>query len=398
VSPLILLLSALAAPGDVTAVTLNGQQHSGILKVWDEQGLVLVDGSGSEERIATDQLQRVARAETAAAATVAPPVTITLVDGSVYHSPYFQIQQGSVRTGLGGPVPATALRSVRWKDLTGDALQQWQQIAERQHTTDAVVVQRPSGALDYVGGIVGDITDQHIQFEFNSQSVQLPRERAAGLVYSSTSRQFPRPRLRLRTTAGDQWNVDTLTVRQGRVQAQSQAGLEVTLSWEEVEQIEVMTAAFTHLSDLEPLRSEWQPYWSTAADATDPLFAPAKDTSLLSGPLLLRVERRPSTWQSFSKGLSLHSRSELEYLLKGKFRRLTAWAGLDPRLAHPGSVKLAMWADDRLVYEQVIEDADSAARIDVDLSGAQRLRLLVDYHDRQDLGDYLNLCDAKLWE
>ena len=100
--------------------------------------------------------------------------------------------------------------------------------------------------------------------------------------------------------------------------------------------------------------------------------------------------------KNFSKGISVHSRTEMTYRLDGDYRRLRGLAGMDPRSASRGFVKLEIFNGGTLIFSQEIGAADDPVVIDVDVTGTRRLRLVVDYADSWDLSDHLNVCELRL--
>ncbi len=61
-----------------------------------------------------------------------------------------------------------------------------------------------------------------------------------------------------------------------------------------------------------------------------------------------------------------------------------------------GHVQLVISADGKKLFDQPIAGSDGAVPIDLDVSGAKRLSILVDFGDGLDAGDYLNLADARI--
>ena len=73
-----------------------------------------------------------------------------------------------------------------------------------------------------------------------------------------------------------------------------------------------------------------------------------------------------------------------------------AHAGIDPRVRDGGDVKLVVMGDEKRLFDSVLEarrgrekPADRFARVN-------RLTILVDYGQDLDVGDYVNLGDARL--
>ena len=61
-----------------------------------------------------------------------------------------------------------------------------------------------------------------------------------------------------------------------------------------------------------------------------------------------------------------------------------------------GSVRLEISADRKTLFEGTISGKEPPAELDLDIAGAKRLSILVDYGDNASAGDYLNLGDARM--
>jgi hypothetical protein len=120
------------------------------------------------------------------------------------------------------------------------------------------------------------------------------------------------------------------------------------------------------------------------------LFQPQIDRGFFGAPLAI-------AGQSYTKGLALHSRTVMQYRLTRGFRRFAATAGLDSRFRATGNVTLAIHGDCEPLFSKDIVNTDAAIPIDFDLQGVRRLTVIVDFgDDMSDIGDYLNLCNARL--
>jgi hypothetical protein len=136
----------------------------------------------------------------------------------------------------------------------------------------------------------------------------------------------------------------------------------------------------TYLSDLEPEAYRHIPYltreWPYLLDRT------------VSGARLRAGNRL------YAKGIGMHSASRLTFPVGGTYRRFDAELAVDDETAGGGSVVFRVFADATEKYRSpVIRGGDPPAPISVDISGAQRLSLVVDHAERgdqQDRADWLN--------
>jgi hypothetical protein len=90
-----------------------------------------------------------------------------------------------------------------------------------------------------------------------------------------------------------------------------------------------------------------------------------------------------------------HANSEIVYRLDGKYRRFQAWAG--PDMATFGTMRFAVVVDGQERWKSgKMSRGDAPQHIDVDMSGAKELRLLVDDAGDNIMGDHADWADARL--
>jgi hypothetical protein len=102
----------------------------------------------------------------------------------------------------------------------------------------------------------------------------------------------------------------------------------------------------------------------------------------------------------YLKGLGMQSASRVSYSLGRRFRRFEADVGIDDAAGVRGSVVFRVYLDRapegessqwNLAYEsQVVRGGTPPVSIRVDVSGAERMALVVDFADRGDECDYAN--------
>jgi hypothetical protein len=163
-----------------------------------------------------------------------------------------------------------------------------------------------------------------------------------------------------------------------------------------------------YLSDMEAASTSWSPLVDlpSGLNLVDAYGEPRRDRSMLGKKLTVRVEdssanntevaTSQTVERTFNKGLALRSRTELLYRLPAGFHRFQAVAGIDPAAASVGNVQLAIFADGQPLLETEIAGNQPAQPIDVEIAGVKRLKILVDFGQNLDTGDWVNLCDAKI--
>jgi hypothetical protein len=75
---------------------------------------------------------------------------------------------------------------------------------------------------------------------------------------------------------------------------------------------------------------------------------------------------------------------------------LLATAGIDDGVEGRGHVRLTIAADGRTLFDGPVAGGDPPLPLDLDLAGATRLSILVDYGEGFDVSDHLDLGNARL--
>ena len=160
-------------------------------------------------------------------------------------------------------------------------------------------------------------------------------------------------------------------------------GFEADVLLAEVLVLRVHSDRLVYLSDLTPV-----------SERGDGLLYPAwpmrRDRSVANRPMTIggRV---------FEKGLGVHSRTELVYEIDGDYQTLVATIGIDDAVRPRGSVVFRVLGDGRALYDSgLVTGIEEAREIVVDVTGIQRLTLLVDYGDGLDLADQADWGGARV--
>lgn len=81
---------------------------------------------------------------------------------------------------------------------------------------------------------------------------------------------------------------------------------------------------------------------------------------------------------TYAHGIGTHAESEWHIDLKGSARRLLADVGIDDEKKGQGSCRFEVWVDEKRQYQsRLLHGGDLPEHVDVDLSGAQTLQLVV---------------------
>ena len=101
--------------------------------------------------------------------------------------------------------------------------------------------------------------------------------------------------------------------------------------------------------------------------------------------------------QQFENGLSLHSPAKLVYRVPPGFQKFFATVGVDDTVVAPGRFRLVILGDGKELtkHEFSADDRRKPISLSLDVSGVRRLTIQVDASEGQDIGDQLDLCEAR---
>lgn len=386
-------MTLLGAAPQFTAALTDGSEITGELTSLSLDRVVLRTASGEQTRLAGDVVRL-----TAAAVGGAPAVGayVTFHDGTRLHAVGFTAAGGRAACDLGDGVtaasPTKAIRAVRFKEQSPEIGAQWERMLKLAPKADLIVI-REDQSIDYLEGVIGDVTAEAVEFALEGQKIPVKRPKVEGLVYYRPAdvAVAPAPCVVVER-GGSTFRTSAVSLADGRVKLRTAADVDVDLPLDRVTSVEFPAH---YLSQWRPERVVVTPHVKpppAAAALVEQFYRPRFDESLGGGPLRLAD-------REYARGVALHGRTEVSYLLPEPFARFTALAGIDDRLRPQGSVRLVIRADDRVLFDREIAGGDAPTPLSLDLTGAARLHILVDYGaDGTDAGDHLDLAEARLFK
>lgn len=92
------------------------------------------------------------------------------------------------------------------------------------------------------------------------------------------------------------------------------------------------------------------------------------------------IDKHPITLDKnvYSKGIGTHADSEIIYNLNGEYSRFTCVVGIDDETGDYGSVIFSVYGDGELLFDSgIIKGTDNSQNVDIDISGVNELKLMV---------------------
>jgi len=397
------LLVALFGPTDSKVSMLDGQAHSGTLVAISSTDVEISESSASV-RLPIDDVMVIELPATAAT-TSEETQMLFFTDGSQVHGASIARTAKSLtaQTALFGAVDASveAIHAVRLQAENPSFTQQWNTFLKRDAEKDNLVVAKRDGSgLDFLAGIVSNVTATQVEFLLDGETIPVPAERVYGIVFARTKKAVTPATIQLTSAVGDVLSAKSITLEGDQFKAETAWGQTVFIALTSLQKIDLSSGRIQFLSDMPALAERF--------DGVDPkgsLFTgliDADQQKLLFGPqrntTIERQSRLRLRGREFTKGLCIHSKTEMQWDLEKKFSAMECLVGIDDEVAFNGShaVALKITGDGNILFEKLIATTDDPLPLRLSLEGVSILTVLVDFGDGSSVCDWLDLADAKL--
>ncbi|HQZ69452.1 MAG TPA: NPCBM/NEW2 domain-containing protein, partial [Planctomycetaceae bacterium] len=357
------ILAALLAPTDAKIAMLDGQTHHGSLISISTSDVELTENSAAV-KLPLDEVMTI---EFPAAASVpsAELQTLFFADGSQVHATSFlrSAKSATAQTALFGHLE-TGVEEIHAVRLQADDplyAQQWNTFLKRESGKDSLVVAKRDGSgLDFLAGIVNTVGADKIDFLLDGESIPVPAQRVYGIVFgrpagAKTIDSGPGTAVRVTSAAGDLVAARTITLAGDQLQLQSSWGQQISVPVSQLRSIDLSAGRIQFLSDMPALSERFD-----GVDPENSLFAGLIDReqqALLFGPQRnMTIERQSKLrlrGREFTKGLCIHSRTEMKWSLEQRFSAIECVIGVDDEVAFNGThaVAVKITGDETVLFE-----------------------------------------------
>lgn len=239
---------------------------------------------------------------------------------------------------------------------------------------------------DEVTGLIEAVADGKTHIRADAGPLDVPLRQSVALVLNPGLRQKPAATARtawVGLSDGSRLLVTRLASEGPRLALTTAAGPTCKVELKNVVFLLPLGGRAVYLSDLKPAEYRQQPY----LDLPWPYHA---DRNVTGG--LLRCGGR--LWL---KGLGVHSAATLTYALDGAYRQFQAELGIDDSTGGRGSVVFRVLVDGQSKYSSgPVRGGAPPVPVSIDLAGAKRLELVVDYGEQADVLDHADWLGARL--
>ena len=344
--------------------------------------------SAGMERIAFDDLARVSFGSPAQPAEGS--ILFLLADGGRLHGEIVGDAPEAVvtRTVLGEAVPIaydrlSAIRFVRGGDTFAKAEELFEAALQARLPAQDVLITRGPEDTKSLRGRLETLDAESGSFAFGDRPRTFQTDKIFGIVFATGANKqavFP-VTVELSDGSAVSGTIQRADAEILRMATSVGPVLETKVA--DVVTLRVRSPRVVYVSDLAP----------TAERTEGMLHRPwpvRKDRSVSAAPLSM-------AGRVFDKGLGVHSKTELDYLIGGAYESLVATIGIDDAVRPSGSVIFRVLGDGKVLFDGgALTGQDPPRDVQVDVRGVKILTLVADYGDGLDVSDYADWGGARL--
>ena len=283
-------------------------------------------------------------------------------------------------------IPLLEIQSIRFGSVTAaEADVRFAAALAQIGEEDTVLILGPDGTIAQINGAVQGTSEGKLRFRYDGEVRSINVAKLAGIVFARhpSSRSKTAPMQVAQLTSGDQLSGRLIGITDDIVELETPWRTPVTVARPTVSEIQFRNGRIVYLSDLEPTAVEETPFFGRKLSFR-------RDQSLTGGRLRIHG-------QDHHKGLAVHSRSALSFALESDFERFTAIVGFDESAKRIGRVACSVLVDGEVRFHSDSLRADEyPTTISVPVTGGRELKLVVDFGEREDIGDRVIWGSARL--
>ena len=278
-------------------------------------------------------------------------------------------------------VPLQSVMNVRFGPPDSKLLDNWNELIDKGAKTDLLVT-RKGEVLDYLNGVIGEFDDKTVKFLLDQDEISVNRQKVYGLIYKRPAAKDAPTICIAEIEGGDKLQLDKIRWDGSEWKGALASGPTLQIPGDKLRSLDFSLGKVRYLSQMEPREVKYVPYF-------DFTWKYRRDRNIDGGPI--RLANR-----TYSRGLSIHSRTQLRYRLGGEFRSFQAMMGIDQSMGRKGDVQVTISGNGKELLKADVRGVDAPQPIDLDVTGVRDLEILVDFGGDLDIADHLDLADAKV--
>ncbi len=375
--------------------TLSGKILTGEVVSLSEKEVVFKTASGQVATPVSDVLQIELQREGTLPSGL-KYTDIELTDGSVLHCTQFAVKGKDVEVTLAGSNIKAKVALATITSLLNDAhdpaiRKEWQdKIVSKRGNQDVVAV-KLGDVLNGLEGTLGDSGNAkgEIPFEYEvggqrkKKDLDPAKAQVFGLLFlRSLPSDAPSPLCKVVDVHQGVLVASKLAMSPTSFTITTVAGPKFEFPRQAIARLDYSNDKVVFLSDMKP------------AELIEKSKQGRKETMKLNknldnGPLQLEE-------QFYSKGLAIHSHTEVSYNLDGKYQKFEAVLGMDTLVGGDGKSLVTIEADGNKLFSEAVTRKDKRRNLSLPVKGVRQLRIVVTSASLFDFGAHVDLANAKL--
>lgn len=327
----LLLFAAPARPDDLITVNGKGNLKGTLEKITDADIVFKADGKDVPTPLA--QALDLKLREPRKAPEAETFLEVQLADESVLRCAKVALgnkeAQLVLTTGAAVKVPMEAVLTVLRNAEDGAIKTQFDKLKRSKKRSSRIFV-RGAGGLNPIEGTLGYVDEDKQTIRFRPEGkneVELGLDKLQALQFAAIDAPAAPALCKVIDLDGSILVASKLNYDAGQAQITTPYGQKVAFKGDRLAKFDFNFGRLTFLSDME---------MKVADAALLGGFNPVrKDANLDGNPIMIQDKK-------YDKGLSMYAGAQVEYALSGKYKKLTAVLGVDPRIAEEGQGKVTL--------------------------------------------------------
>jgi hypothetical protein len=247
-----------------------------------------------------------------------------------------------------------------------------------------------------ITGAIGDVDAKGERVEFTPVGERAGKRTLKGIHGMS----FYRPDVTTLPTLclvqdvnGSTLVANKVTLENGVCKLTTTTGVKLDVDQKDLAKLDFNIGKLNFLSDLEPSKTKEQ-YGGTKFKNAEYHYCRDRYFDYDAGGNALRLGGK-----TFSKGLWVHTYTELEYNLGEKYKEFSTFLGVDPQMGKDSKVQVTIECDGEKKFskEITVETKDYITKpLVISVKGVSKLKITVSNDDILDMGGHVTLGNAKV--
>jgi hypothetical protein len=316
------------------------------------------------------------------------PVAFTLHDGGVMFGELIAGQSDAIeaKTAIGNvKIDWNELAAIRLAEPTQfkRANELFNESMKTRSPSQDVIISRDQADVKVLQGRLESLSENGGSFLFAGESRKFQNEKIFGIVFAAGATKPAPAQVLLELVDGSGFSGAIRSAHASSLRFESSFGAAAEIPMTNLRRLKFRSDRVQYVSDLKPATQRIEGVLHAP-------WAVRTDCNVLGEPISIGGRR-------FERGVGVHSRTELSYLIGGEFDRFAATIGIDDAVRPLGSVVMQIMGDGRTLFDSGLVEGNAPPRdILIDVTGVQSLTLLVDYGDGLDASDHADWGDARL--